>query len=114
MRGLTTQNLASSTMRPAALFAIFALTSTASAPESCTAVTRPIFTSLYFTKVLPASIPWEALNTIVIVGPSLRMRCSAMPPAASAATIGTIQTSEMRAYHGRLVAASGGLVAASG
>ena len=58
-----------------ALLAIFARTSTLpSSSESCTAVTCPILTSLYLTKVLPASMPGAASNRMVIVGPSLQTR----------------------------------------
>ena len=96
-RGSTTQNFASATIRPAALLSIFAVTSTFEwSEESCTAVTCPMFTSLYLTKVLPASTPWAALNTMVMVGPSLRMRWIAIPMATTAARIGTIQTTEIR------------------
>jgi len=73
-RGSTTQNLASSTISPAALLAIFAVTCTfAKSSSSCTAVTWPMFTSLYLMTVLPASTPWADLKTMVIVGPSLRI-----------------------------------------
>src|SRR5215510_14978724 len=53
-------------------------------------------TSLYFTIVLPASTPDTELNTIVIVGPSSRMRWIAMPIATAAVRIGMIQTIEIR------------------
>src|SRR5215510_4095387 len=55
-----------------------------------------MLTSLYLMKVLPASTPWAALKTMVMVGPSLRMRWIAMPIATTAARIGTIQTTEIR------------------
>src|SRR5437867_4284768 len=56
-----------------------------------------MLTSLYFTEVLPASRPSAALKTMVMVGPSLRMRCTAMPMATTAARIGMIHTTEIRA-----------------
>ena len=63
-RGSTTQNFASSTIRSPAFLSIFAVTSTFEwSEESCTAVTCPMFTSLYLMKVLPASTPWAALKT---------------------------------------------------
>ena len=55
-----------------------------------------MFTSLYLIKVLPASTPWAALNTMVMVGPSLKMRWIAIPMATTAARMGTIQTMEIR------------------
>ena len=95
MRGCTTQKCASSTMRLAADFAIFAVTSTFCKSSAMrTPVTCPMLTSLYFTNVLPASMPSADLNVIVIVGPSLAMRSHAMPIATSAATTGTIQIGE--------------------
>src|SRR5574337_264053 len=97
MRGATIQNFVSSTIRPAALFAIFAVTSTLEESEpSCTAVTWPMFTSLYLMKVLPASRPSPALKTMVMVGPSLKTRWIAIPMATTAARIGMIQTIEIR------------------
>ena len=56
-----------------------------------------MFTSLYLTTVLPASMPSAILKTMVMVGPSLRMRWTAMPMATTAARIGMIQTTEIRA-----------------
>src|SRR5215468_11603240 len=56
-----------------------------------------MLTSLYLMKVLPASTPSAALKTMVMVGPSLRTRWTAMPTATTAARIGMIQTTEMRA-----------------
>src|SRR5262245_27723137 len=47
-------------------------------------------------KVLPASMPSAARKSIVIVGPSLRRRCTAMPMATSAARIGISQTADGR------------------
>src|SRR5256885_8464083 len=38
-----------------------------------------MLTSLYLTRVLPASRPSAALKTMVMVGPSLRMRWTAIP-----------------------------------
>ena len=96
-RGSTTQNFASATMRPAALLSIFAVTSTFEwSEESCTAVTCPMFTSLYLMKVLPASTPCATLKTMVMVGPSLKMRWIAIPMATTAARMGTIQTTDIR------------------
>ena len=75
MVGRTTQNFASSTISPAARFVILAVTSTrVYVGVSCTAVTRPMATSLYLIRVLPASMPSAAVKTMVIVGPSLRNR----------------------------------------
>src|SRR5215813_12529487 len=97
MRGSTTQNLASSTMRGAARLDIFAVTSTPSESfASSTFVTCPIFTSLYLTSVFPASIPSATLNMMVMVGPSVRIRSTAIPTAATAARIGMIHTMEIR------------------
>src|SRR4030095_15536792 len=45
-------------------------------------------------KVLPASSPSAALKRIVIVGPWLMMRWTAIPMATTAARIGMIQTTE--------------------
>src|SRR6266700_2602742 len=55
-----------------------------------------MLTSLYLTRVLPASRPSAALKTMVMVGPSLRMRWTAIPRATTAARIGMIQTTEIR------------------
>ncbi len=80
MRGRTTQNFASSTISAAADLAILAVTSTRpKSSVSRTAVTWPMFTSLYLTNVFPASMPSADLKMIVIVGPSLRMRWAAIP-----------------------------------
>jgi hypothetical protein len=46
--------------------------------------------------VLPASMPSASFITMVIVGPSLRMRWMAMPMATSAASSGMIQMIEIR------------------
>ena len=73
MLGRTTQNFASSTINGAAYLLTLTVTSTLLNPlVSSTLVTRPMITSLYLTNVLPASMPSAALNTIVMVGPSLR------------------------------------------
>src|SRR5262252_6098124 len=97
MRGSTTQNFASSTMRLVARLDIFAVTSTPSESfASSTLVTWPIFTSLYLTSVFPASIPSATLNMMVMVGPSVRMRSTAIPTAITAARMGMIHTIEMR------------------
>src|SRR3989442_9708519 len=55
-----------------------------------------MLTSLYLTRVLPASMPSAALKTIVMVGASLRMRWTAIPMATNAARIGMIQMTEIR------------------
>src|SRR5262245_2762253 len=55
-----------------------------------------MFTSLYLTKVLPASRPPAAVKMMVMVGPSFMMRWTAMPTATTAARIRMIQTTEMR------------------
>src|SRR5262245_20184837 len=97
MRGSTTKNFVSSTIRPAAVLAIFAVTSTfVKSGDRRTAVTWPMFTSLYLTTVLPASRPSATLKTMVMVRPSLRMRWMAIPTATTAARIGMIQTTEIR------------------
>src|SRR5215469_16904916 len=97
MRGSTTQNFASSTMRLVARFDIFAVTSTPSESlASSTLVTWPILTSLYLTSVFPASIPSATLNMMVMVGPSVRMRSTAIPTAITAARMGMIHTMEIR------------------
>src|SRR5215471_16458814 len=96
-RGSTTQNFASSTRRLATRFDIFAVTSTPSESfASSTLVTWPIFTSLYLTSVFPASIPSATFKRMVMVGPSVRIRSTAIPTAITAARIGMIQTMEMR------------------
>src|SRR5437867_3656751 len=100
-RGSTTQNLASSTMRRAAPFEIFAVTSTVtSVSERSTFVTWPMVTSLYLTKVLPASMPSADLKTTVMVGPSVTMRWTAIPMATTAARMGMIQMTERRVRRG--------------
>src|SRR5262245_1981244 len=97
MRGSTIQNLASSTSSPAALFAIFAVTPTlVKSPESRTAVTWPMSTSLYLMRVLPASMPATDVNVITIVGPSVRMRWTAVPRATAEARTGMIPTTDTR------------------
>src|SRR5499433_430378 len=97
MRGSTTQNFASSTMSGVARFDIFAVTSTPSESlASSTLVTWPILTSLYLTSVLPASIPSATLNMMVMVGPSVRIRSTAIPTAINAARTGMIHTMEIR------------------
>src|SRR5713101_2740356 len=107
-RGSTTQNLASSTMRRAARFEIFAVTSTVtSVSERSTFVTWPMVTSLYLTKVLPASMPSADLKTMVMVGPSVTIRWTAMPMATAAARIGMIQMTEKRARFGGSTVACG-------
>src|SRR5277367_5587371 len=67
-------------------------------------------TSLYLIKVLPASMPDAALKTMVIVGPSWRMRWIAMPMATTAASMGMIQIIEMRIRFARTTLASGRLL----
>src|SRR6185436_2431136 len=59
--------------------------------------------------VLPASMPSAPFITMVMFGPSLRMRWMAMPIATSAARTGMIQTIEMRSRFFRVTAASGTL-----
>ena len=66
-------------------------------------------TSLYLMKVLPASTPSAALNTIVIVGPSLRTRWIAIPMATRAASSGMIQMIEIRIRFFRTTVACGSL-----
>src|SRR5262245_32538736 len=84
-------------MRAEARFDIFAVTSTVSEfSASSTLVTWPIFTSLYLTSVFPASMPSATLKTIVMVGPSFRIRCTAIPTATSAARIGMTHTMDTR------------------
>src|SRR5215470_20282770 len=55
-----------------------------------------MFTSLYLMKVFPASTPSADLKIIVIVGPSLMMRCIAIPMATTAARMGMAQITEIR------------------
>src|SRR5258705_10089475 len=57
-------------------------------------------TSLYLTKVLPASMPSADLKTTVMVGPSVTMRWTAIPMATTAARIGMIQMTERRVRRG--------------
>src|SRR5262245_17524613 len=66
-----------------------------------------MFTSLYLMNVLPASMPSAALKTMMIVGPSLRMRWTAIPIATTAARIGMIQMTEMRVRFGGTTVACG-------
>src|SRR5262249_36739623 len=56
----------------------------------------PISTPLYSILVLPASSPSADLNVMVIFGPWLRIRVTATQTPATAAMIGTIQTTESR------------------
>src|SRR5215831_2762667 len=96
-RGSTTQNFASSTRRLATRFDIFAVTSTPSESfASSTFVTWPIFTSLYLTSVFPASIPSATFKRMVMVGPSVRIRSTAIPTAITAARMGMIHTMDIR------------------
>src|SRR4026207_1045499 len=60
-----------------------------------------MFTSLYLTNVLPASIPSAFLNTMVTVGPSVMSRWMAMPRPITAARIGMIHTTEIFVRRGR-------------
>src|SRR6266540_3666064 len=64
-------------------------------------------TSLYLTKVLPASMPSADLKTTVIVGPSVRMRWTAIPMATTAARIGMIQMTDRRVRFGGSTVACG-------
>src|SRR5215467_625616 len=96
-RGSTTQNFASSTRRLATRFDIFAVTSTPSESfASSPFVTCPIFTSFYLTSVFPASIPSATFKRMVMVGPSVRIRSTAIPTAITAARMGMIHTMEIR------------------
>src|SRR5215831_5582825 len=84
-------------MRPVTRFDIFAVTSTPSESfASSTLVTWPIFTSLYLTSVFPASIPSATFKRMVMVGPSVRIRSTAIPTAITAARMGMIHTMEIR------------------
>ncbi len=105
-RGFTIQNRVSSTSRPSACFAIFAVTTILEkSSERATAVTFPISTSLYLMKVLPGSIPSAARKESRIVGPSLRYCWTTIPTPTSAATIGMIHTTGTRVrFFGTLVA----------
>ncbi len=107
-RGCSIQNLASSTRRPAALLSIFAVTTTfRKSLESLTFVTWPMSTSLYLTKVFPASMPSAFLKTMVMVGPSVKIRWTAIPMATIAATRGMIQTTEKLIFFLGTVVVSG-------
>src|SRR4026207_1834286 len=66
-----------------------------------------MFTSLYLTNVLPASIPSAFLNTMVTVGPSVMSRWMAMPRPITAARIGMIHTTEIFVRRGRDTVACG-------
>src|SRR5262245_16188104 len=66
-----------------------------------------MFTSLYLTNVLPASIPCAARKVMVMVGPSLRIRWTAIPMATTAARMGMIHTTETRARRLGTTVASG-------
>src|SRR4026209_812520 len=66
-----------------------------------------MFTSLYLTNVLPASIPSAFLNTMVTVGPSVMSRWMAMPRPITAARIGMIHTTEVSVRRGRDAVACG-------
>src|SRR5512139_1643752 len=66
-----------------------------------------MITSLYLMNVLPASMPSAALKTIVIVGPSLRMRWTAIPTPTSAARTGMIHTIDRRLRLGATTVACG-------
>src|SRR6266568_4062535 len=108
MVGWTIQNFASSTISPAACLAILAVTRTlAKSLVSSTWVTRPMVTSLYLTRVLPASMPSAALKMMLMVGPSLRMRWTAIPMATTAARTGMIQMTEIRPRFGGTTVACG-------
>src|SRR5882724_8364934 len=64
-------------------------------------------TSLYLTKVLPASMPSADLKTTVMVGPSVTMRWTAIPMATTAARMGMIQMTERRVRRGGSTVACG-------
>src|SRR5213594_3943119 len=64
-------------------------------------------TSLYLTKVLPASMPSADLKTTVMVGPSVTMRWAAIPMATTAARMGMIQMTERRVRRGGSMVAWG-------
>src|SRR5882724_2958936 len=64
-------------------------------------------TSLYLTKVLPASMPSADLKTTVMVGPSVTMRWTAIPMATTAARMGMSQITERRARFGGSTVACG-------
>src|SRR5262245_62820425 len=66
-----------------------------------------MLTSLYLMTVLPASMPCATGNTMVIVGPSLMMRCTAMPMATAAARMGITHTTEIRPRRRRSTVAWG-------
>src|SRR5262249_15741416 len=52
-------------------------------------------------------MPSAAVNTMAMVGPSLRNRCTAIPIATSAASIGTIKVGDMREGLGGVTVACG-------
>src|SRR6266576_1749610 len=84
MRGRTTQTFVSSTRNSSVLGAICAVAIT-----PWRSADRRIF-------VLPASSPSADRGAIVIFGPSLRILVTATQTPVSAATMGTIQTTESR------------------
>src|SRR6476661_2311047 len=86
MRARTTQKRVSSTTRSSAALERSALTRTPvrSSPSEML-FTTPISTSLYFTRVLPASMPSAVLNRIVTVGPcDITARTASQPPITAA------------------------------
>src|SRR5260221_5171973 len=93
MRGFPTQKRVSSTRwgLPSLTNSAVAMTSFRSG-ESATDLTIPICTSLYFSLVLPASMPSALLKRIVMVGPRSSTAFTPSQPASSAATKGTSHT----------------------
>src|SRR5215471_8688901 len=97
MRGRTTQNSVSSTRKLAVFGSICAVVTTLWwSSERWMVSIFPTSTPLKWIDVLPASSPSAVWKTIVIVGPSARIRVTATQAPTTAATIGTIHTSDRR------------------
>src|SRR5262249_2419115 len=97
IRGRTTQNCVSSTRNPSVFGSICAVATTLRwSSERRLWVRVPMSAPLYSIFVFPASSPSADLKTMVICGPWPRMRVTATQVPASAATIGTIHTSDSR------------------
>src|SRR5574343_179753 len=78
--------------------------------ERSTVFTTPITTSLYLTKVLPASNPSPDLKEMVIVEPRSRMTLTPKPMPTSKANIGMIQIKREDQFRGCLAMGRGRLL----
>ncbi len=94
-RGRTTQNLVSAAVKLRASWSSWTVAMTRErSSASLRLFTVPISTSLYLSRVLPASMPSAVRNEMVIVGPrSTSIRTTRVMPT-SAATIGISQISD--------------------